>query len=88
MTGSIGGGRLDPHGLIAEAYRIDGITSAECRSIFFDWAIGFEGRAEEAAPKLFATYSADFPNHPMTVVLEQGSVSPDRIPVRTGRRRR
>ena len=30
---------LDPKGLIREAYRIDGITAGECRSIFLDWAL-------------------------------------------------
>ena len=29
----------DPKGLIREAYSIDGITKAECRSIFLDWAL-------------------------------------------------
>ena len=33
------GDALDPKGLIYEAYRIDGITAAECRSIFLDWAL-------------------------------------------------
>ena len=31
--------RLDPKGLIREAYRIEGITAAQCRSIFLDWAL-------------------------------------------------
>jgi len=29
----------DPKGLIYEAYRIDGITKPECRTIFLDWAL-------------------------------------------------
>jgi hypothetical protein len=30
----------DPKGLIREAFAIDGIGAAECRSIFLDWALG------------------------------------------------
>ena len=30
----------DPKGLISEAYKIEGITLGECRSIFLDWALG------------------------------------------------
>jgi hypothetical protein len=33
---------LDPKGLIREAFRIDGITDAECRSIFVDWALSVQ----------------------------------------------
>ena len=29
----------DPKGLVREAYRIEGIGPAECRSIFIDWAL-------------------------------------------------
>ena len=32
------GDAADPKRLVAEAYRIEGITEAECRSIFLDWA--------------------------------------------------
>ena len=30
----------DPRGLLFEAYRIDGITSPECKTIFLDWVLG------------------------------------------------
>ena len=30
----------DPRGVIFEAYRIEGITGPDCRSIFLDWALG------------------------------------------------
>ena len=33
------GDENDPKGLIFEAYRIDGITLPECRTIFLDWAL-------------------------------------------------
>ena len=32
----------DPKGLIREAFRIDGITASECRSIFVDWALSVQ----------------------------------------------
>ena len=38
-----GQGPDDPKGLIADAYRIDGIDKAECRSIFLDWALSLSG---------------------------------------------
>jgi len=34
------GDARDPRGLIREAYKIDGITASQCRSIFLDWALG------------------------------------------------
>ncbi|WP_335947026.1 MULTISPECIES: hypothetical protein [Salipiger] len=62
----------DPKGLIAEAYRIDGITDAECRSIFLDWALSLPGDAE-ARPLievLLARHRDE--GHPMTAVLREG----------------
>ena len=58
----------DPKGLIAEAYRIEGIGPAECRSIFLDWALGVEGEPRAAIARLLR----DRPEHPMTVVLRAG----------------
>lgn len=65
---------LDPKGLIREAYRIDGISEAECRSIFLDWALSLpEGEAVQAAIGAhLARKAEDFPDHPMTSVLRQG----------------
>lgn len=62
----------DPKALIREAYRIEGITEGECRSIFMDWALSLpEGvQAHEAIAKLLETYDA--PDHPMTEVLRLG----------------
>lgn len=81
--------RADPRGLIAEAYRMEGLGPQECRSIFFDWALG---RAPEegdpaAAARLHAHYAAAAPDHPMTAVLAENAASPraDR-PRRRGRR--
>ena len=63
----------DPRGLIRESFRIDGITDAECRTIFLDWALslpdGREPRAEITA--LLDQYGAAS-DHPMTEVLNEG----------------
>lgn len=64
----------DPRGLIREAYRIEGISLIECRTIFFDWALSrpqSEGEAE-AVGMLLACYGAEAPDHPMTAVLREG----------------
>lgn len=63
----------DPKGLIFEAYRIDGITKAECRTIFLDWALSLtEGRETSAAIRgLLELYGRD-PAHPMSEVLSEG----------------
>ncbi|WP_333714590.1 hypothetical protein [Yoonia sp.] len=66
-------GIFDPKGLIREAFRIEGVTAPECRSIFLDWALGLpldrEPKAEVAA--LIAYYAPDVPaDHPMMVTLK------------------
>jgi len=68
------GNSTDPKGLIYEAYRIDGITEPECRSIFLDWALSLpDGRDPlTTLPELIATYGSDHPDHPMTHVLQEG----------------
>ncbi|WP_170437803.1 hypothetical protein [Ruegeria arenilitoris] len=64
----------DPKGLIREAYRIDGITLPECRSIFLDWALSQpDGRDQkQALTELHAVYTAQDADHPMTQVLREG----------------
>lgn len=64
----------DPKGLIREAYRIDGITLPECRSIFLDWALSLpDGRDQkQALTVLHAAYAAQDADHPMTQVLREG----------------
>lgn len=64
----------DPKGLIREAYRIDGITAAECRSIFLDWALSVpvDHDTAVAITALIEKYATDAPNHPMSVVLQDG----------------
>jgi hypothetical protein len=65
---------LDPKGLIYESYRIEGITPAECRSIFLDWALSLPEGAETgpALRTLITQYAEAAPDHPMTEVMRQG----------------
>lgn len=76
---------IDKVGLIREAYAIDGIVPAECRSIFFDWALklpdGVDQRA--AIEALLSYYGA--PDHPMTEVLKDGLGAPAKAGRRGGR---
>ncbi len=67
---------IDRSGLIREAYRIEGITAPECRSIFVDWALKLpEGVAPaEAIRLLLASYGTE--GHPMTAVLTEGISAP------------
>lgn len=65
---------FDPRGLIGEAYAIENIVIEECRSIFFDWALGRADTPEaaEQIAALLATYGEAHPDHPMTAVLREG----------------
>ncbi len=64
----------DPKALIHEAFRIDGITPEQCRSIFLDWALSLPaGQDAKAALRVLLDRYADHdPQHPMTQVLRQG----------------
>lgn len=64
----------DPKGLIREAYRIEGISPSQCRSIFLDWALSLPaGHDTDAALNdLMALYEAESPDHPMSEVMRQG----------------
>ena len=77
----------DPKGLVRESYAIDGITSAECRSIFLDWALSLPVAADipKAATALLAHYASQAPGHPMSGVLTEG-LRVAAIPVRRGGR--
>ena len=74
----------DPRGLIYEAYRIEGIGEAQCRSSFLDWAIGVPSGENYVAHvrDLLERHGAVQPEHPMTQVLREAL---DRPPT-TGRR--
>ncbi|MCP4207084.1 MAG: hypothetical protein GY767_08575 [Shimia sp.] len=75
----------DPKGLIHESYKIDGIETSECRSIFLDWALSLpEGvDTRDAIEMLIVHLGSKHPGHPMTQVLEEGSVEM-RAPKRRG----
>ena len=63
---------IDPRGLIREAYRIEGISAPECRSIFFDWALGIpvDSNTDEMVRALLARYAGEPADHPMTETLK------------------
>lgn len=77
----------DPKGLVRESYAIEGITLAECRSIFIDWALSLANGADSAAAirVLLAQYGAGLPDHPMTQTLTAGLAVPARPTRRGGR---
>ncbi|HIP23876.1 MAG TPA: hypothetical protein EYG79_09840 [Rhodobacteraceae bacterium] len=79
---------LDPRGVIADAYKIEGISASECRSIFLDWALEPREAADlrSAASTLAAQY-AGFPAHPMTSILTEATVELSSAPKRRGGRR-
>lgn len=74
------GDALDPKGLIYEAYRIDGISEAECRSIFLDWALSAaDGDMRAMIAVLLDRYVVEGhgeEDHPMTRVLRAGLDGP------------
>ena len=81
----------DPKGLIRESFRIAGITAAECRSIFLDWALSLPAGADARAPvtALLAQYRPTVPpDHPMLSVLEAALAAPARPRRRGGRQGR
>ena len=65
---------LDPRNLIGEAYRIEGIGAADCRSIFLDWALGLPAGIvpAEAAAALLAQHAPPA-DHPMTALLAEAA---------------
>lgn len=69
--------REDPKGLIHEAFRIEGISSEECRSIFLDWALSLpdEQETSRALQEVIRLYAMDAPEHPMSRVLRDGLTS-------------
>ncbi len=81
------GDALDPKALIREAYRIDGITIAQCRTIFLDWALSHPDGADpkEGVVQLLAQYADQPADHPMTVTLNEGLGSADAPRRRGGR---
>ncbi len=81
---------LDPKGLMREAYRIEGIDDSQCRSIFLDWALGVPVDEDSKAriQLVLDRYGDEFPDHPMTQVLQQGLVTMENPKRRGGWRSR
>ena len=65
------GDALDPRGLIKEAYRMDGITAGECRTIFLDWALGqpLDQDTKSVVQQVLTQYADQPADHPMTQTL-------------------
>ncbi len=76
----------DPKGLIREAYRIDGIGQAECRSILVDWAISLPVGTDTAAVAARLRERALPADHPMTALLGAASAPATLPPGRRGGR--
>lgn len=85
-----GGLACDPGGLIFEAYRIDDLSEADARTIFFDWAMGSGERSDLSRDvrTLLAAYEERHPDHPMTAVLKEGLRSAEKPRRRGGWRAR
>ncbi len=76
----------DPKGLVRESYNIEGITEAECKSIFIDWALSLKTPDTSAAlAALLAQYGQGRADHPMTAVLTSAQASPPEVRRRGGR---
>lgn len=75
----------DPRNLIAEAYRIDGISEAECRTIFLNWAISAPDTGLDAIQALQARHSDGTRTHPMDNVLAEAAKRPPNPQRRGGR---
>ncbi|WP_341861542.1 hypothetical protein [Gymnodinialimonas sp. 57CJ19] len=63
----------DPKGLIREAFKIEGISAPECRSIFVDWALSVQ--SDNHGPLIEALldrHAAEPADHPMKAVLTEG----------------
>lgn len=80
--------QADPKGLVRESYAIEGITEAECRSIFIDWALSLPAvvNTPDCLRALLAHYApkADA-EHPMTGILTQALSAPEAPKRRGGR---
>jgi len=79
------GSDLDPKGLIEEAYKIDGISAPECRSIFLDWALSYQGVPAVGISALLAKHADGAADHPMTTTLRAGLDVPQTPKRRGGR---
>lgn len=79
----------DPRALVAEAYRIEGLTVEDARSIFFDWALGLPaGSDAAAAARRLLEHHQGPEEHPMTGLLRDATRGPIGGGRRGGRNRR
>lgn len=77
----------DPKDLIREAFRIEGITAAECRSIFLDWAMSLPDgiSTERGVKRMLSRHQAEPADHPMQTVLREALTAPATAGRRGGR---
>lgn len=79
----------DPKGLVREAFRMEGVSEAECRSIFLDWALSLgSGTDDKIAIRTLLDRHGAPDDHPMTGVLREGLETPARTGRRGGHRAR
>ena len=80
----------DPRGLISEAYKIEGISAPECRSVFLDWALEPRDAVQirAAAARILAHYKPQYPEHPMSAILAETADALTTKPTRRGGRSR
>lgn len=78
----------DPRGLIYESYNIAGITAAECRSVFLDWALGISesDNFQEHVAAMLAVYGHSAPAHAMTGILHEAMQTAQKPKRRGGKR--
>lgn len=81
---------LDPKGLMTEAFRMEGISKPECRSIFLDWALSLPEGADprEAIAHHLEQLGGGQSGHPMAEVLREGLQQAQKGGRRGGRRGR
>ena len=86
----IGKHPCDPSDLIHQAYRIEGIGAAECRAVFFDWALGLDDGVDmaAAAKTLHTDLAGINPDHPMSGLPAEASLGVTPGKRRSGRRGR
>lgn len=70
------GDDVDPKGLIADAFKIEGITYEECRSIFLDWILAVPVDSDSAVLIHTLLHRHGAEGHPMTQVLREGLSAP------------
>jgi hypothetical protein len=75
----------DPRGLIQEAFRMDGITPSECRSVFLDWALWAGADYRVMVTEMMTRHADAAQDHPMMVTLRAALGTPPVATRRGGR---